>query len=99
MTLEKTILYFREYATKVLKEQTDHVSEFDNNNYLSGKLARLRFVNAHLRELKEQLATKKEQLLSEHSSAPFYNDLKENLESVKQEYVNEYMYIGFTKNK
>ena len=99
MTLEKTILYFREYASKVLKEQTDHVSEFDNNNYLSGKLARLKFVNAHLKELKEQLSNVKEQLLSEHASASFYDDLKASLENIKQEYINEYMYIGFTKNK
>lgn len=99
MTLEKTILYFREYAGQVLKEQADHVSEFDNTHYLSGKLARLKFVNTHLKELKEQLATRKEQLLSEHASASFYNDLKEHLESINQEYINEYMYIGFAKTK
>lgn len=99
MTLEKTILYFKEYAGQVLKEQTNHISEFDNTHHLSGKLARLKFVNTHLKQLKEQLTNRQEQLLTEHSSAVFYNELKEHLEVINQEHINEYMYIGFTKNK
>ena len=99
MTLEKTILYFREYASQVLQEQSDRVSEFDNAQHLSGKLARLKYVNAHLKTLKEQLAAKTEQLLAENSSVAYYNELKEKLDNINQECINEYMYVGFTKNK
>ncbi len=99
MAIEPTVLSFREYARQVLNEESESLLEYNKNYLLSGKLARLRVFNTHLKNLKQKLNDRIASILVEATSAPYYEELKSTLQSVSLEYVNEYIYIGFTKEE
>lgn len=99
MAIEQTVLLFREYARQVFNEQSEYLVEYNKNYLLSGKLARLRFFNAHMKTLKQKLNERMAAVLSAETSKPHYEELKNRLQSVSLEYINEYTYIGFTKNE
>lgn len=97
MSIEQTILGFREYARQVLEEQTEHLKEYDKNYLLSGKLARLKFFNTHLKVLKSKLGEKTESIIID-SPVQHQKQLKKELGIVSNEYINEYLYFGFVKD-
>jgi hypothetical protein len=99
MIVEETILLFREYANQVLNEQNQRLKEYDKSYLLSGKLARLKFFNTHLKILKEEINNRIIIILSEHAGTPYYNKLKKELQDTATEYINEYLFLGFYKEK
>ncbi len=98
MSIEPTVLLFREYARQIIVEYTNELKEYDKYHVLNSRLDRLKMFNTNLKLLKEKLNHKVEALVTDHAIAEEQAGLKSALESVGTEFVNEYMYIGFAKD-
>lgn len=96
-SMQGTIEMFRQYANSVLQEQIEKLKEEDNN-LVSGKLARLNLFNTHFSVLKQHITNKEKEILDDNRSLVEYDELAKEINSIKVECINEYLHNNFGKD-
>lgn len=95
---ETDVSRFRGIANKLLREQVAELKKARDSSLVVGKLAKLQAFNTHLYTFRKELNTQLKLILDE-SQAPAKDMLSAELNKVLEEYINEYMYHGFSREE